>query len=265
MKCDFRSAVMIGFLAGGWWFGLAMVIADEVKESNTEAPTTLDEGLARVEQVLGRHNPDDQLETRVPTDFEHKSRPNPAEPEVLMVFKGLKVVSHPFREPESFSFDEVWQWQRQVFDLADDGKQTLTRTQRSHNVTRYSLFLKSGVWFVNGTMLTNGVHNIIGKPAFQGTVKWHPDGFEFVGSTSTDRYYAAGGKFILGTSHGGVRYLQKKDRLVVKTRFQSYHVATDPEGNILTSPDFERPFGTPFEVEYQSEPTTVTTETVAKE
>ena len=260
MNRDFRSAVLIGFLVGGWWFGLGTIAAGEEKAGSTDSPTTLEEGLARVEKVLGRHNPDDQLEWRVPTDFEHKTRPNSTEPEILMVFKGLKVVSHPFREPESFSFDEIWQWERQVFDLAEDGKKTLTRTQRSHNVTRYSLSLNSGVWLVNGTMLTNGVHNSIGKSTFQGTVKWHPDGFEFVGSTSTGRYYAAGGKLILGTSHGSIRYFRKEDCLVIKTRVQSYQLATDPEGNTLTSPDFKRPFGTPFEVEYQSEPTTVAKE-----
>ena len=108
MNRDFRSAVLIGFLVGGWWFGLGTIAAGEEKAGSTDSPTTLEEGLARVEKVLGRHNPDDQLEWRVPTDFEHKTRPNSTEPEILMVFKGLKVVSHPFREPESFSFDEIW-------------------------------------------------------------------------------------------------------------------------------------------------------------
>lgn len=218
-----------------------------------ESPKTLEEGLARMEQVLGRYLPDDQLEWRVPTVFEHKTRPNPSEPDILLVFDGLKVVGHPFREPEAFSFDEVWQWQRQVFDLTEDGKKKLTRTQRTHNVTRYSFTLNSGVWFVNGTMLTNGVHHIIGKSTFQGIVKWHTDGFEFVGSTSADRFYAAGGKFILGASHGTIRYTRTGDRLKIKTRFQPHHLAVDSEGNNLTTPDLKRPFGVLFDVEYQSE------------
>jgi uncharacterized protein (TIGR03067 family) len=189
----------------------------------------------------------------VPTEAETKQRPDPAQPEILLVFKGLRVIGLPFREPESIGFDEVSQWRSQIYDLGEGGKKTLTRRQSSHNVTRYSLSLKSGVWLVSGTMLSNGVHDGMGKSAFQGIVKWHADGFQLVGNIGIQHYYAAGGKLILGTGHGSTRYLRQGDHLVLKSRFQSYHLAADPEENILTVPDFKRPFGSPFVVEYKSE------------
>lgn len=224
------------------------------EEERADDPKALDEAMARVEKVLGAYSSADQREWRVPTKFEYKSKPKPSEAEVLSVFDGLLVVGCPFREPESFGFDQVWQWKRRVFDLTEGGEKTLTRTQRSHNVSRYTLSKKSGVWLVNGTILTNGVHDIIGKPALEGTVRWHPDGFEFVGSMGVDEYYAAGGKFVLGISHGSMRYMRRGDRLLIKTRLQPYHLAKDREGNVLAIPDLNRPFGSVFEQEYQSEP-----------
>jgi uncharacterized protein (TIGR03067 family) len=41
---------------------------------------------------------------------------------------------------------------------------------------------------------------------------------------------------------------------VLKTRAQGYHLGTDPDGHMLAAPDFKRPFGSPFEVEYRSAP-----------
>lgn len=256
MKFNLRIPVFISFLLAGLCFPQIQTAAVDQNDNKVAEPTTVEEGLVQLEKVLGRYDPDDHVEWRLPTDFENKQRPNPSEPEVLIVFKGLRVIGHPFRGPESISFDDIWQWERQVYDLAEDGKKTLTRKQRSHNVSRYTLSLNSGLWLVSGSMLSNGVHRSIGRSAFQGIVKWHPDGFEFVGSSGIGRYYAAGGKFTLGTDHGSTRYVREGTRLLIKTRSHSYRLATDAAGTLLTAPDFKLPFGSPFEVDYRSEPLT---------
>jgi hypothetical protein len=216
-------------------------------------PRTLDEGLAHLERILGRYSSDEQLEWQFRTEHEYKSRPIPSQPEVLMVFKGAKVVGHPFREPESISFDEVTHWERKVFDLAEGGEKKLTRTQRSHSVIRFSLSLKSGIWLVNGTAISCGVHDAIGKPAISGITKWHEDAFEFVGGSGVDEYYGAGGKMILGKHHGSTRYSRQDDRLIIRTRCQPYRLAAEADGTMLTIPDFKCPFGSVFEVEDKSD------------
>lgn len=236
--------------------GNIIAVYERVAAHAKHAPKTIDEGMVRLEKILGRNDPDDQLEWRLPTDYNFKMKPKPSEPEVLLTSKGIKVVGRPFREQESVSFDDVEQWERQVYDLAEDGKKTLTRTQRSHNVTRFSISLKAGVWFVSGAMLTNGVHGTIGKPAFSGAVRWHDDGFEFIGNEGLGKYYAAGGNLILGTSQASIRYSRDGNRLVMKQQSQGYYLASDPEGTVLTFPDFKKPIGTPFKVEYRSDPAT---------
>jgi hypothetical protein len=177
-----------------------------------------------------------------------------AESEILLESRGLKVVGQPFPMPNAIGFDEVWQWERRVYDLSGDGKQTLTRSQRSHSVTRFSITLKSDVWLVDGTILTNGVHDVIGKPSFSGVIKWHPDGFEFVGMKGVDNYYAAAGKYILGIGHGSVRYIRDGDTLRIKQSIQGYRLSTGPDGSVLIAPDFQRPIGSPFVSDTASEP-----------
>ncbi len=223
-------------------------------KKHVSAPTTLEEGFTHLEKVLGRYDPDDQLEWHIPIAQETKQQPDPAQAAILLSFKGSKVIGMPFRSPESISFDEVMHWDRHVYDLVDGKEKALTRFQRSHNVTRFSLSLVSGVWLVHGTGLSNGVHTYNGRPVLQGTVKWLSDGFEFVGFTPAGRYYGAGGQFILGAGHGKTRYLRRGDRLHIDQVHQSYHLAMDPEGNTLSVPDFKRPFGKLFVSEFVSEP-----------
>jgi hypothetical protein len=77
----------------------ASSLADDKKDAQTNAfPATLEEGLAHLEKVLGRYDTDDQLEWRVPTDFEFKSTPDPSELGTFQDFKGLRVIGRPFRE-----------------------------------------------------------------------------------------------------------------------------------------------------------------------
>lgn len=220
-------------------------------------PTDLEAALVRLEATLGRYNPDQQAEWRVPTKSEYRSQPKEGEGEVLDVFDGLKVVGHPFRDGDSISFDEVWQWERTVFDVGPDGTRTFTRRQVSHNVTRFSISLKEGVWLAHGLMLTNGVHSYLGKSAFHGTVQWHDDGFELVGTGSVSRFYAAAGKHVLGAAHGGTRYRRDGAELLIQVKQQPYQLATDGNGHLTQFPDLGKPFGSLYAVEYRSSPRSV--------
>ncbi len=235
-------------------FTIALIVIGvcTVRSAFAVDPMSLDEAITRLEATLGKFNVDQQNEWQVVTDSEHRSKPKADEPEVMQIFKGLKIVGHPFRDAQSISFDEVWQWDRKVYDVSPDSTRTLTRTQVSHNVTRYSITLTSGVWLAHGTMLSNGVHSSMGKSAFQGVVKWHDDGFELIGTVAMGRFYAAGGKYVLGVSHGNTRYVREGDELLIRVNSQSYLLAKDPAGESTQLPDFAQPFGSLFADEYRS-------------
>lgn len=149
-------------------------------------PKSIEEGLARLEQILGRYQSDNQAEWRIPTEFEFRHRPDPKDNEVLVRFKGVKTIGNPCRSGQSLCFDETMQWQRSVYDVDSEGRESLTRIQTSHYNLRYSLTQRSGVWLAEGTMLSNGVHESSGKTAFSGVVKWHADGFELTGSMESN-------------------------------------------------------------------------------
>lgn len=240
---------------------VALLILPSIGQAADQAPLTLKEGMQRMEKLLGVYDEDDQHEWRVPMSFEIKQRPDPSKPEILIVFQGIKVVGQPFRQPEGLSFDETWQWKRQVFDLKADGSKTLTRSQESHNVTRYTLTITGDKWFVDGTMLSNGVHSSIGRPTFQGGVTWRDDGIEFTGHEGVDRFYAAEGKFVMGAAFGTRQFLREGDQLILKANMQPCQLAEGPQGQPLKFPDLSKPIGTPFILEFKSDQRSTTTET----
>jgi len=233
---------------------ISSVVAAEEGGAKRAPPKSIQEAKERLEEVFGRFDPDDHHEWRIIVDDEYRTQVAPNVPEVLLRSTSVKTVSHPFSGPDSAGFDEISQFRRNVFDVGAEGQTKLTRTQVSHNVTRYSVVTIAGEWFANGTMLSNGVHSTIGQSTFRGTVKWHDDGFELTGAWGVDRYYAPAGKFILGTAFGSVRYLREGDTLIIRVDVQPYHLAKDPSGNLTQFPDFARPFGTRHVKEFRSEP-----------
>lgn len=239
----------------------ALLIFQPIGQAADKAPQTLEEGMQRMEKILGTYDEDDQHEWRVPMSFETKQRPDPAKPEILIVFQGLKVVGQPFRQPGAISFDETWQWKRQVFDLGAGDSRTLTRSQESHNVTRYTLTRTGDKWFVDGTMLSNGIHSSIGKPTFQGGVTWRDDGIEFIGHEGVDRFYAAEGKFVMGAAFGTRQFLRQGDLLILKANMQPCQLAVGPQGQTLKFPDLTKPIGTPFVLEFKSDKRNTTSDT----
>jgi hypothetical protein len=217
-------------------------------------PKSIEEGLARMERMLGRYQSDNQVEWRIPSEFEFRHQPDPNDKEVLIRFKGMKTIGSPYLSGQSLCFDETMQWQRSVFDDDADGREALTKTQTSHYSLRYSLTQRSGVWLAEGTMLTNGVQETMGKNAFSGIVKWHVDGFELIGGIGIEQYYGAGGKLILGTDFGKNGFFRRMGRLNLATHRQPYHLATHSDGTLTAYPDFARPIGTAYVKEFQSDP-----------
>lgn len=231
---------------------VAAVLRGEPTAATSASPKSLEEAIAHLERTLGKYDPDNQIEWQIKTAFEYRSKPDPKDPEVLQVFNGLKLVGHPFREAEAISFDEIWHWERKVYDVGPNDARVLTRTQVSHNVTRISISKTGELWSIQAKMLSNGLHNAMGKSAFFGIVKWHEDGFELIGTTSVDYYYGAGSKLIPGISYGSTRYIRQNDELVTKVNLQPYELAIGMDGEPSTFPDFKKPLGSKYSQEFRS-------------
>lgn len=231
----------------------AQTNADDSIKPPMSDPKSLQEGLTRVESVLGKYSAVDQQEWSLPINVETKQRPDPMQPEILLKVKGHAIVGLPMLESDSIVFDLLSDWKRQVYDLNPNGTTSkLTHSQRSHSANRYFLSYKSGLWLASSIVLSNGIHDSIGKADFQGVVKWHDDGFELVGHTGASESYAACGAYILGTSHSSTRIVRKGSAIVLQLHTQRYRLAEDLEGSPLIAPDFTRPFGSAFAVEYTS-------------
>jgi hypothetical protein len=221
--------------------------------ADSDEPKTLAEAWSRLQRVLGEYSPEEQHEWVLPTEFEHRNQLADSKQETLMVFKGQMIVSHPFHGADSISFDEVWQWKRQVFDVTSEGQRTLTRAQRSHNVTRYTIARRGDQWLATGLMLSNGIHNSIDGPTFTGVVRWSKDGFGLQGCMSPDRFYGSGGSLVAGVAYGESTYSISDGCLTIARKFQPYELSTAPSGLPLVSPNFAKPLGKPFDLLYKSE------------
>lgn len=217
-------------------------------------PVSLDDGLDRLEQTLGKYDPVNQVEWRVKHDEELVFRNEPKKAAVLTEWHGVYTISSPFKTNNKISFDHCMQWKRIVFDVGDTGEKQMTRVQCSHSTIRYSISYVSGEWLVTGTVLTNGVHEAIGSPAFSGELKWREDGFELLGSNGVAEYYAAEGKTKLGILYGSSLYRRLGNVLKVEGKYQRYEIARSVSGALLQHPEFARPIGSEIVSSYESEP-----------
>lgn len=251
---NFRRSVLASVLS---ILGTMHAIAVDAEDGLT--PQSLEEGLARVQATLGKNDVNaDQHEWLLPYKNEFKNRPDPTKAETLSAVDGMWIVGRPFGQPEAFAFDTLMHWKRNVYDLDDKGNRVRqTRSQCSHNVTRHTLTLRGGEWRYTAIHLSNGVHEIVGGASSLGVVKWHSDGFELIGTTDVGRVYGAEGKMINGMAYGSFRFIRDGNVLRIKQRTQSYYPAHAPDGTIMASPDFSKPFGSLFEQEFESEPMTV--------
>lgn len=255
-----RSLIVHCFLTTAWMVVASLAPstylpsakAGELSAESAPPPKSLEEGLQRVQDTLGKYDDNEQREWRMPMSFESRQRPEPNKAEVMIKFDGQTMVSLPMLENGAIAFDHIATWDREVYDVTPSGECKQTHAQRSHFVTRYMLSLLGDQWIAYGISLSNGVQYAMGRSAFQGIVKWHADGFELIGHASVGRFYSAEGKLILGTSYGSTRFAREADELSVTINIQSYHMAHAPDGNSLLSPDFAKPFGSPFVVECRS-------------
>ena len=228
--------------------------AADDKKAEPAAPATLDEGMDRLEKLLGKFDPKNDHHFRFTVDSEDKQQPDPNKPPVLIVTKGTLEYGTPFRLAGAIAFDYIEEVDRSVYDLGEGGKRTLTRNTQRYRTDRVVLRPEeTGGWSFQEAFVSHSNPGALDRTYFQGTVKWLDDGVELIG-TATDNAYAPEGKLIRAALYGDVAMRRQGPQMVIKEHWDWYHLLRDPQGTELPVPDFKSPFGQPVEVERKSTP-----------
>ena len=104
------------------FFLISLSALKEDNASAAELPKSTEDGLSRMEQLLGRYDPKDSRQFRIALDQQIKNQPEPDKPALLHVVKGVTIVGTPFRSGDSIAFDIVEDSRRQIYELGEGGK-----------------------------------------------------------------------------------------------------------------------------------------------
>lgn len=209
------------------------------------SPRTVDEGVARLQKLLGTFKAKDARQFRMTIDNEFKNQPEEDKPPVLIISNGEVVIGTPYRVGDAVAFDVVESIKRTVYELRDGDQREEIRRQQRYMAARYTLRVdENGMWDFDMTFTAHSIPSVVGMPYLKGSVNWHDDGLELVG-IGTDNSYAAEGKVIRTATYGKTHLSRSDKELSVNDEWQSYHLGTDPDGNVLPFPDFDQPIGDP--------------------
>jgi hypothetical protein len=215
----------------------------EDKALPSQPPESVEDAMSLMEKLLGRYDPEDPRQFRIPLDKQIKNQPEADKPALLHVVKGVTIVGTPFRIGDSIAFDMVEDFRREIYELGDADKPKLTQKQQRFSTIRYALRRdEAGLWNVDATIVSHSVPVAIGRPFFKGRVTWFAGGVELTG-LATDVVPAADGKFIPIVAALSIHLTRQGDILSVTDRWQNYGVATGPKGEILLAPNFAKPLG----------------------
>jgi hypothetical protein len=218
-----------------------------------DAPKALDEGLARLEKLLGRQSEKDFRQWRFVIDDETRLTPDPGK-SVVIVAKGVMTYGVPVRSGGIITFDEILSTHRSLFHVGDGEKRTLSRGVENHTAVRYTLHqASSGDWFFDAVSLSHNIPQFRDRPSETGRVNWLADGIELVGM-GTDEFLRQGSKLAPCAFVMRRKLTRNGDRLTESLRSKTYEFARSPERDVLPIPDFSRPFGDEFKTERKSEP-----------
>lgn len=218
-----------------------------------EAPKTIEEGLSRLEELLGCYTEQDNRQWRFVYDDEVETTPEPGKP-IVIVRKGIMTYGVPVRSGDMITFDVILSLQRSIYDGSKGGRRTLSREIQNHSVLRYyARPTLSGDWFYDAAFLSHSVPDFRDRPFERGRVNWLPNAIELVG-TGIDEFFRQEGTLVTGAYLSRKTLSREGDRLVERTHTQTYELADNPDGDALPIPDFSKPFGDPFTSRLESEP-----------
>jgi len=225
---------------------LAIVLPSSLRAiADEQTPKNIDEGIAKLEKLLGEFKPKDARQFRMTIESERENRPEEDKPTVLIVSKGEVVIGNPYRTGGAVSFDMLESIKRTIYELGDGDKRKIVRRQQRYLAARYSLGPGDGdAWEFDAVMIAHSIPKVVGRPYMKGTVKWIPNGIQLLG-IGTDSAYAAEGRLIPVANYGRIKITRNGEELSIDDEWQDYHLGTAPDGTALPFPDFKRPIGTP--------------------
>lgn len=226
--------------------GISVLAEAQTAHNSVDGATMgFEEGVTRLERLLGSYDAMDAKQFRMPIDTEIENRPEPDKPPVHIISKGELIIGNINRSGETVSFDMIESIKRTVYELQDNEQKTVNRRQQRYLLTRYTLHRgDSGEWEFDSIMIAHSIPMLVGKPYSKGSVKWLSDGIQLTG-ISTDRAFAADGKLIPVAVFGKITMTQGDgdDELLIEDAWQCYQLGTEPGGLSLPFPDFMRPVG----------------------
>jgi hypothetical protein len=210
-----------------------------------EPPQDIDEGIRRLEEILGQFASKDARQFRIKIDSESEGRPKEDEPAVLTVSQGELILGNPYRVGGAAAFDMVESIRRVVSQGKGDERKVVRRQQR-YMAARYSLRPEQeGAWSFDTVMMAHSIPSAAGRVYLTGTVQWLPNGIQLHG-IGTDNVYGSDGKLIPVSVYAKVTITRENQELIVDDQWQSYHLASAPGDVLLPVPDFSRPIDKPF-------------------
>jgi hypothetical protein len=211
-------------------------------EGSGDAPRTIEEGLKRLETVLGTFQSKDQKQFRMEIKNERENTPEPTKPPVLVDSKGNLIIGVPYRVGGAVAFDLIEIVQRKIYKKSEQKKELLRQQQR-YFVGRVTLRVDdAGAWDFDLNLVAHSNPGVIGKSYMSGTVVWTKNGFKLVG-LGTDKAFASDGSLIPVVTKGNIQLSRDGEKLIVSDEWKSYKAAADPDGNRLFVPDYGQPVG----------------------
>ncbi len=211
---------------------------------NATAPKTLDEGIARLEKLLGSFKPKDARQFRMKVDDESELRSDPKKPAVLVVSRGVRIFGTPYRIGNAASFDVIESISKIVYRLGkDDKKEKVVRRQQRYVAQRITLRVdKTGIWSFDLTFLAHSIPSVIGLPYLTGSVEWLPKGVQLVGM-GWDYMYDSEGQLVPVANQCKINLTREGDALVLADEWQNFRRVTSADGTVMSAPDFKKPIG----------------------
>ena len=250
------SAALFAALLLSSFAGLALQASLQASETDgaaIDAPKSLEEGMARLETLLGRYTDQDNRQWRFVLDDEVRTVPEPEKP-IVVVMKGTQTYGVPVQSGNLIAFDFLLTTQRTIFNEGEEGKRTLSRKIQNHQTLRYHLRRSlSGDWFYDAVALSHSIPEFRDRPLETGRVNWLANGIELVG-LGTDNFFRQGGRLVTGAFLVRRKLIREGNRLVEALRSQCYDLAKGSDADVLPIPDFSKPFGELFIHAWRSEP-----------
>lgn len=222
-------------------------------DDSVPAPATVEEALQHIEGVLNTKQEGAGALWTFPRFRESTTRPDSKKGEVRTIMKSQTTCGGAVRYGDTIRFNEISQWNRNVYDVGDDGELTLTGRFDGHNHLTFSIRLFQGQWFFERNMVTHNLPYYRDVSFGQGSVAWLENGFELSGVGGLGERFGPEGSLILSINYFQLKYVRDGEQLIMSLNTQDYHPVKGPQGELLAFPDFDEPIGAPFSQESISE------------